>query len=366
MNNYSNLKSEEKRKKILFFNPIQFGYHTDTFSYCKFLDKSQFEIFYLCYDQNHPHVHTDLATIFYLPVGGSRYLRQFRMLFFLRNIIKSRQIDIIFQVHVRFALFYRLLNLRKRFILDIRTGYLSKSSFTRFLNNLSIRLASIFYKKVTIISDSLRRKLFLSSKKVLILPLGSEVRQRGILNFDKIRLLYVGTLNKRKIDLTVYGLADFLKQNHTSSISYDVIGYGSTTEEQKVKDAIIFSGLEKVINFHGLVLYEDLNRFFYNCNVGVVFLPITEAYDCQPTTKLFECLLAGIPVIATSTYENRRFVNETNGILIQDTSAAFVKGLEDLIKNTHLYNSEKIRESVKDSTWEHIVAEVLTPILSSY
>jgi len=45
-------------------------------------------------------------------------------------------------------------------------------------------------------------------------------------------------------------------------------------------------------------------------------------YDCQPATKTFEYILSGMVCIATSTYENKKLINNINGVLCNDIQKA--------------------------------------------
>jgi glycosyltransferase involved in cell wall biosynthesis len=97
--------------------------------------------------------------------------------------------------------------------------------------------------------------------------------------------------------------------------------------------------------------------------VGVSFIPINDIYDCQPATKTFEYLLAGMPVIATGTSENRRTVNDENGVVIDDTAEDFAKGLERIWKNRCDYSSERLRSGVDNCRWEQVIRKSLHPYL---
>jgi glycosyltransferase involved in cell wall biosynthesis len=117
------------------------------------------------------------------------------------------------------------------------------------------------------------------------------------------------------------------------------------------------------VRFYGRVPYNKVEDFLKNANIGIVFLPMTPYYNHQPTTKLFEFLLAGIPVIATNTSENSSIVNESNGILIKDNVEGFVNGLKQISEKPEQLNEESIRNSVSSFTWEAIVSQHLKPVL---
>ena len=70
-----------------------------------------------------------------------------------------------------------------------------------------------------------------------------------------------------------------------------------------------------------------------------------------------------MPVIATNTFENRQIVNEKNGVLIQDITEDFCRGLEHIYNQRKTYNSSNIRKSVEQYTWNNIVNNTLKPYL---
>jgi glycosyltransferase involved in cell wall biosynthesis len=90
----------------------------------------------------------------------------------------------------------------------------------------------------------------------------------------------------------------------------------------------------------------------------VSYVPITEYFHFQPVTKTYEYLMAGLPVIATSTFENQKIIDEKNGILIEDNAFAFSAALSKIINLMDTYNSSFIRERMTEHKWEKIVLQL--------
>ena len=97
---------------------------------------------------------------------------------------------------------------------------------------------------------------------------------------------------------------------------------------------------------------------------GVAFIPGDKHYQVQPATKIFEYLLAGMVVIATQTYENTRVINDSNGVLTDDTAEGFAAGLEKLMEKRMSFKSPAIRDGIGEYAWQRIVAENLLPYLT--
>jgi glycosyltransferase involved in cell wall biosynthesis len=93
------------------------------------------------------------------------------------------------------------------------------------------------------------------------------------------------------------------------------------------------------------------------------YIPITDFFDHQPPTKTFEYLMAGMPVVATGTVENRRLITEINGILTGDSEDDVFAGLRNLLVARHRFDSREIHRSIQQYSWEDIVLKDCLPYL---
>jgi glycosyltransferase involved in cell wall biosynthesis len=244
-------------------------------------------------------------------------------------------------------------------VLDIRTGDLSDIKIVRFLKNGEITLFTFLYRRVSVISESLAGKLSIPKRKTIILPLGGELQEIPGKNFDSLKLLYVGTLDNRNIHDTVYGLSAYLKQHPSGKISYDIIGTGSRYWLNLLNKSIVDTDLNSTVCLHGSKSLSEVIPFFEMCNIGIVYVPQRDYYQFQPSTKLYESLLAGMPVIATNTYENKIALKQECGVLTDDNPVSFCNALEQIKAKKHLYASDKIKKLYHDSCWDYIVKDKL-------
>ena len=354
------------KKKILLLYYNQFGYHTDLYMYSKYLNEQIFEVHYFCIDQRLPKISPGNVIVHYQTFNSNKIGSFFAYFFRLHLLIKREKFDLIFQVDGKFSILIRLLALSQEMIFDIRTGDLSDNKYKLWFRNMQISFASLFFKNVSIISESLRIKLKVKNNAVEIIPLGGERLPINVKTFEKIRLLYIGSLDKRNIHETVFGLSYYLKQeNSCKEVTYDIVGFGKKNAIKLLEEAIIISGLTDRVTFHGRKNIDELCPFFEKCNVGVAYVPQTKAYDCQPSTKLFECLLAGMPVIATNTLENRLTLKPECGVITEDNPVSFANALHKIIQNRYSYSSQKIRELYSEFEWCNIVKNKLEPYLKS-
>ena len=167
------------------------------------------------------------------------------------------------------------------------------------------------------------------------------------------------------MDKTVRGVALFVNKYPDVSLTYDIIGSGSKAEDEQLRTLVVSMGLNERVKFHGRIENHLLAPYFDNENIGVSFVPITDYYNVQPPTKTFEYVLSGLFTIATATDENRKIISADNGILIEDTEFAFAKALEDILMERVKINEQKVRESLKNSSWKNIVDLNLRYILNN-
>jgi glycosyltransferase involved in cell wall biosynthesis len=351
------------KPRLLFVYPNQFGYHTDSYKYCEYL-QSTFDIIYICFDQGFDRLVLPGINVIYMPYSLGKIRRLLNFYSSLVILTWREKIDILFTIRFKYCFLIGIFARSRVKILDFRSGDLNSSIFKRTTYNILMRFDAIFFYNISVISVGLRRLLKLG-EHAMILPLGADIISHKIRSFNRLDMIYVGTLSLRNIEQTIEGVSDFLNQNPEllDLVSYNIIGFGTKEEVQSIKECIIRSGYINNIHFLGRKKYTDLVQYLDTCNIGISYVPITPYYEFQPVTKLFEYMLSGMPVVATNTHENRLIVNETNGVLITDNAEAFSSGLSKLYQNRNSYNSDQIRESVESYTWENIVNNTLKPYM---
>lgn len=251
----------------------------------------------------------------------------------------------------------------KKMHLDIRTLSVSVSKSVRDKYDLTLRNTCDKFDSVSIISLGLKNKLTLPN--AYILPLGSDVISSEKKDYASLKLLYVGTLNQRRIEDTVIGISLFVKKHPEVSLKYDIVGDGNGHELQLLQSLISEYNLGSYIELHGRIPYDKLRKYFDEANIGISYVPITEYFKYQPPTKTYEYVLSGLYCLATRTFENEQIIKEgVNGYLILDNPVAFADALEYLAKNMTLISEQNVRDSLADYTWKNIVSSYLIPILS--
>lgn len=349
---------------LLLINGAQFGYSAGHYHYCKYL-KGEFNIHYVCYDRNLPKMELPHVNVTYIPFEKSKKKRLIEFLKTSRNLSRVINPDVLYIVYFNFSFLMNWLCKGKIKVIDIRTGSLESSAFKRKSNNLYILFQTLFFKKVIILSESLRRKLGLSSKKTLILPLGAEIYCSDEHDYKNMQLLYIGALDGRELHKTILGLSMYLK-NHPErkqNLGYTIIGFGSKEEIARINRSIFDTNLVDIVKYVGRKNYTELEPYLKKSNIGISFVPITEFYNSQPPTKTFEYVLNGLFTIATGTFENKLLINETNGLICNDDEISFSSSLEKYQLIKHKLNSKSIRTTLLSYEWSQIVKTQLIPFL---
>lgn len=355
-------------RKLLLISLNQYGYHTDYYKYCQYL-KDEYDITYLCLDNNEIKIAQDGVRVIYIKTISNKFLNKIN--FYLRSLsnILFQQYKIIMISYFRTCSLYKILFPYKKIVLDIRSAcVISDDSLREKFDRILVREAKMF-DNITIISEGLKTKLKLKAKKIFILPLGADAQIDDSNLYEDIslemKLIYVGVFDYRKVEKSIRGFKIFYdKYNKMVNCRYTIIGYaGNKIYEDKIINEIKINNLQGIINYVGRVPNYNLGEYFKNHNIGVSYIPITDYFQFQPPTKTYEYLANGLICIATTTYENRKIINNANGVLVGELPYQFFRGLEFIYFNLDYYKKINICNSVKDYTWENIVNEKLKKYL---
>lgn len=343
--------------QILLLSRNQFGYLTDSLAYCRYLADGN-EISYFSFEYGLPRIDMEEVNIYVVSRAGSKLRRNLRYIREARKLLRNGNFDLCLVTYFPFAFSVRPKTNGTIYILDVRTGSVSKNMVIRHIFNLFIRLNSVFFRRRIVVSESLRSHLGLRLIDPVI-PVGAERISLIQKDFTDIRLLYVGTLSNRNIDLTIRGLRQYLDSREKGPlISYSIIGSGYLGEIEQLKKLAESLNLENYVNVVGLVPHDKLKFWFDSCNIGVSFVPITSYFNRQPPTKTFEYLLSGMPVIATATDENSKVITDKLGVLIEDTAQGFATGLFILASRLRDFDSDIISDKSERHHWRNIVGKL--------
>ncbi|MFW5804751.1 MAG: glycosyltransferase [bacterium] len=352
-------------KNVLFISGTQFGYSSDYYYYTKYLSQ-EFKVSIITRNKGLPKINSGAVVNIEFMMPANKIARHLKFIWdIVKYLIQNNHYDIIFVNNFFLCYLLPMVMPRRNFVLDIRSGGVSQTKYKRILKNLRLIRNAFFFPKIIVLSDSLAKKLKLSSSKYKVIPLGADQISTTIKNFNVFKLLYIGTFQGRRIYETIEGFYKFINRINEEH-EYYIIGFGSDADNRNINDAIRKYKLEARVKVLGRLSHQKAKEYFDKCNIGVSYVPVTDYYNVQPPTKTFEYLCSGLPVLATNTFENQKVINNENGVLIDDTPNSFHEGLLYLWKKKDKLNSEKIQITSLSYTWENITNKTLAPYIRNH
>jgi glycosyltransferase involved in cell wall biosynthesis len=341
------------RPRILFVNRTQYGYHVDSYKYCEYL-KDTFDVSYIGWDFNLNKIKSEGVNTIYISREGNKVSRYFRFLKQVHYLIKTGVFDLVFLDYFIFSSVINKLNRKTVFIADVRTGAVYENKLKNYFFNYILKVECSTFRHVSIISDNLAK--FLGINHYHLLPLGGESFCDNSKSFEKLHLLYVGSLKNRNILDCVKGVNKFLNRSgNKKELVFTIVGDSPGNELIEINNFILQNNLGNFVKTPGFIHNDKLNPFFEEANIGVSYIPMVEHYTNQPPTKTYEYLLSGLPVIATKTNANLEILNRQCGVLIEDNPDSFFGGLQEMAGNLSSFEHVDIRSFYSEYLWKNIV-----------
>lgn len=351
-------------KRILFISINQFGYNTDLYKYSEYLTNT-YDVYYLSINAGLPKVQTSKVNLVYLNRAKEGAKARLGLFYDSLRYIKRLNPNIVFMKYYAGCSILRLFYPNKKIVVDIRTATIDNDRKTREKKDKLISIEANLFNNISVISEGLLSKFSLNPNKTFILPLGADRVVKHKIQEKKMFLLYVGILDMRNLEDTILGFETFYKKYKDQlSCKYTIIGYSYKKEyEDKIVDIINTRNLQDVVHFAGRKKFDELTPYFEQNNIGVSYIPITDFFQHQPPTKTYEYIQNGLICIATNTLENRKVINDSNGVLINEGRDSFFEGLEKIYSRLESYNISKIMEDSNKYSWFNIVENILKPQL---
>lgn len=302
----------------------------------------------------------------------------------LSKMLKRKHIDIVHIFTYAFSVFIKLGVLLSfsaknvKWVYDVRSGPIEgrkKPTLIYHLTKKLLRFESNFFDAIFVINEHVKNVVLGNSvkKETFIAPLGADFQlfkkttecrdllARYDIKENDVVLVYLGNLNpERKLRNLI--LAFWKAYMKIKNLKLLIIGEGEELNDLK----LLTEGLsisDKVL-FLGYVKYAEVPRFLSITDIAISYVPIISAFDAQPPVKTVEYLACSLPVIATDTKGNKRFiVHEWNGLLTKDDPDSLSKAIVRLAQDANLRAtlSRNARSSVKNHDWKIIVKERILP-----
>lgn len=284
--------------------------------------------------------------------------------------LNKNNYDLVHVYHFRFSFLLPLIlnHHKNKLFIDIRTQNVCNARYKRFFKDKLTVLESLFYKNKIALDGNLGRKIFGKNTSFYILPLGvnlanfypfeSEINRKDIgLERSDIIFLTHGKLdsNRKQVNLIkAFERAVGINKN------LKLIMIGDGDDLLNLKSYVSDNYLSKNILFLGLKKYEEIPSFINIADFGIAYIPINDHFQNQPPLKTAEYIGCGKPVVATGTNGNSLFVNINNGLLSSDDIDSFGNSILKMAASD--YNSDVVKNSIKDFDYQNIVTNTLVTI----
>lgn len=171
---------------------------------------------------------------------------------------------------------------------------------------------------------------------------------------DQLIFLYQGLLSSGR---GITGLLNAFTARVDDDVVIIFMGFGQF--ESKIKET---AKAHKNIFFHPAVAPSDVLTFAGSADVGIAYIENScLSYDLCMPNKLFDYIMAALPILSSSTREMSRFVEDNSiGVVINDlTSATINKAIDKFISLDKKKLRENLRRASKANSWEQQEKKVL-------
>ncbi|MEJ6006631.1 glycosyltransferase family 4 protein [Paucibacter sp. AS339] len=152
-------------------------------------------------------------------------------------------------------------------------------------------------------------------------PMGEET-----LSSAPLRVVYTGSVAKdRGRDVMLEGLALAVARGHAFQLS--IVGCSAQALDY-CRERVLALGIQDHVHLHGRVPGEKIPEFLAQADVGVCLWEDRFWWRFNPPTKLFEYLVAGLPVLVSDIRTHTDYVRSGHNGLVFDYSA---EGFADVL-----------------------------------
>ncbi len=263
---------------------------------------------------------------------------------------------------------------RRKCLLDIRTGSIDERSWRRRLENIFLRVDQRCYRYSTTLDEPLAKHLgvkvdgyvpegipqqLLEDRRV---EAKNAIRKQAGWRNDEVVGIYIGTAYLRHLEQLMEGWMLARKRLHR--IRLVIIGDAIDMPNLRA----LASASNNTIELHPKQPPEKIWPLLRAADFGIAYVPNSPGFAYQQSTKILEYLAAKLPVLATKTPANIRFVHDTkNGILTEDSTEGVRKGLERMLQSLHEISGDNLDATslLRTYAWERIVRDRLLPMYNA-
>lgn len=176
-------------------------------------------------------------------------------------------------------------------------------------------------------------------------------------NTRKFDFIYTGSLSKgRGISELIEATAELVKK-FPNALLLLIGSFENKYYEKKVKDEIIQLNLNRNIELHNPVPFQEMAGYYKQSAIGIGLFHNTPKYSTFIPIKLFEYMAFGLPVVFADHGPSSDIIKKENcGICVKPMNISdIVQAMQSLLENKPLYNqySQNALKAVEEKyTWE--------------
>ena len=180
---------------------------------------------------------------------------------------------------------------------------------------------------------------------------------------DPVQLIYVGSVQKdRGRDVMLEAIAAV---NQHEKIAHLTIVGASHEQYQYCHTALIKLRITNSVTIHGKVAGYMIPGFMQQADAGLCLWQDLAWYQFNPPTKLFEYLVAGLPVLASNIRTHTQYIEDGfNGIIFEYDSANLARAIQTIWQRREELLQMKTRTSQASSVylWKNIELNFLKAV----
>jgi glycosyltransferase involved in cell wall biosynthesis len=291
------------------------------------------------------------------------FTRIFRTIYGVRSYARDDVYDLVYIWDQTWAFAIKLLlGPKYKYVMQMFAPGVTSSRLKNKLHDLQVEFNARFFQHMFMGSERVMKFFKVPPAKAHVTGVGIEAIEYQDRVFESLDLVYLGALSNRYVHESVEGFARFFQANQGRiQMSYKIIGGGTPEAVDLVKASIAAAGPEVPVQYLGRLEDAELISVFRASNIGVVYNRITSYYTNNISTKLYEYLLSGLPVIAVKNSSMLGVVTPSNGVLIEDSPEGFEQGLHTLLANLGSFNSQTIAQSGEERSIKRMVRDRMVP-----
>lgn len=169
---------------------------------------------------------------------------------------------------------------------------------------------------------------------------------------EVLRIVYVGFLTElRGLDLLIEAVARYIeKGNPKSTIQVDIVGKGASKE--KLINLAKTLHIEESVRIHGWLSQDEVDQLMAKANVGALTYRVCGHWNHTIPNKIFDYMLAGLPVLTTEVLPIQRIINETScGVVCRDQDP------EDIAEKLVYLKNPDVRQKLGENGYRAVLAK---------